>query len=376
MKKADLIQKSKRVVIKIGSALLIDKKKDKLNSKWLNSLAFDLNDLIKLNKEVIIVSSGSIGLGQKQLGLMGNLTLDEKQAAAATGQITLAHAWKEVMGIHGLNIAQILLAPDDTETRRKHLNARATLLKLLELKVIPVINENDTVATDELKFGDNDRLAARVAQMAMADLLILLSDVDGLYDSDPKKNKNALLIPTIDKISDEIINMADKNTSNYGSGGMVTKLQAAKIATQAGCSTIISNGAREKPLSSIIQGGKCSYFSVDSNSILTRKQWLAGYLDVSGSFKIDHGAQRALCEGGSLLPVGLMDVEGDFERGDIIRIMNDDDQEIGRGLTAYSSEEAEKIKGCQSDNIIKKLGYKNKSELIHRDNMALFQSKV
>ena len=201
MKKSDLIQKSKRVVIKIGSALLIDKKKEKLNSKWLNSLAFDLNDLIKLNKEVIIVSSGSIGLGQKQLGLMGNLTLDEKQAAAATGQITLAHAWKEVMGIHGLNIAQILLAPDDTETRRKHLNARATLLKLLELKVIPVINENDTVSTEEIKFGDNDRLAARVAQMCSADLLILLSDINGLYSSDPNKNKDSIFIDEINEMS-------------------------------------------------------------------------------------------------------------------------------------------------------------------------------
>ena len=368
--------KFRRVVIKVGSALLVDKHGD-FNNIWLDNLSSEIALLKKSGTEILIVSSGAVAIGCNILKKSkSQMSLNEMQASAAMGQAQLVMEWQDSFKSKNINVAQILLTRADTENKKRFLNSKDTLSSLLDYGVIPVINENDTVATDELKFGDNDRLAARVAQMAMADLLILLSDVDGLYDSDPKKNMNALHIPTIDKISDEIINMAGKNTSNYGSGGMVTKLQAAKIATQAGCSTIISNGAHERPLSSIIQGEKCSYFSVDSNSILTRKQWLAGYLDVSGSFKIDHGAQRALYKGGSLLPVGLMDVEGDFERGDVIRIMNDDKQEIGRGLTAYSSEEAEKIKGCQSDNIIKKLGYKNKSELIHRDNMALFQSKV
>ena len=268
MNKNNLIQNSKRVVIKIGSALLIDKENGNLNSKWLNSLALDINNLLRLEKEVIIVSSGSIALGKKQLKLRDNLSLDEKQAAAATGQISLAHAWKETMGNYGLNIAQILLAPDDTETRRKHFNERATLLKLLELNVIPVINENDTVSTEEIRFGDNDRLAARVAQMCSADLLILLSDINGLYSSDPKISKNSVLIDEIPEITKEIEFMAGPAHTRFSSGGMITKIEAAKIATKAGCNMIICDGRSINPLLKLDQHeAKFSWFKANEKPL-------------------------------------------------------------------------------------------------------------
>ncbi|MDC0227062.1 glutamate 5-kinase [Alphaproteobacteria bacterium] len=376
MKKADLIQKSKRVVIKIGSALLIDKKKEKLNSKWLNTLAFDLNDLIKLNKEIIIVSSGSIGLGQKQLGLLGNLTLDEKQAAAATGQITLAHAWKEVMGIHGLNIAQILLAPEDTETRRKHLNARATLLKLLELKVIPVINENDTVSTEEIKFGDNDRLAARVAQMCSADLLILLSDINGLYSSDPNKNKDSIFIDEINEITSEIENMAGPTQTSISSGGMITKIEAAKISTTAGCDMIICDGRLNNPLKSLKQNNsKFSWFRASDRPMSARKQWISGALQVKGKIMIDQGAVEAIKKGNSILSAGIVKTEGVYEKGDLIKVIDKNKNFIGKGLVHFNNSEVELIKGLKSNNIESILGYRGKDEVVHRDDLVLEKVK-
>ncbi|MDC1035260.1 glutamate 5-kinase [Alphaproteobacteria bacterium] len=372
MKKNNLIQKSNRIVIKIGSALLIDKNKGALKNKWLESLALDICDLIKLKKEVVVVSSGSIALGKKQLELNSNLTLDEKQAAAATGQISLAHAWKEVMQEHGLNVAQILLAPDDTETRRKHLNARATLIKLLELGVIPVINENDTVSTEEIKFGDNDRLAARVAQMCSADLLILLSDINGLYSSDPNKNKNSTLIGEITEISREIESMAGPAHSKISSGGMITKIEAAKISMNAGCHMIICDGRLNNPLLKLQDSHTVfSWFKAKDNPLNLRKQWISGALQVKGKITIDDGATKAIKKGYSILPAGILSTEGDYEKGDLIKIVDQSKTFIGTGLTHFNNSEVELIKGSKSENIETILGYRGKDEVVHRDDLVL-----
>ena len=372
MKKNSLIQKSNRIVIKIGSALLIDKNKGALKNKWLESLALDICDLIKLKKEVVVVSSGSIALGKKQLELNSNLTLDEKQAAAATGQISLAHAWKEVMQEHGLNVAQILLAPDDTETRRKHLNARATLIKLLELGVIPVINENDTVSTEEIKFGDNDRLAARVAQMCSADLLILLSDINGLYSSDPNKNKNSTLIGEIKEISREIEAMAGPAHSKISSGGMITKIEAAKISMNAGCHMIICDGRLNNPLLKLQDSHRVfSWFKAKDNPLNLRKQWISGALQVKGKITIDDGATKAIKKGYSILPAGIVSSEGNYEKGDLIKIIDQNKIFIGTGLTHFNNSEVELIKGSKSENIETILGYRGKDEVVHRDDLVL-----
>jgi len=372
MKKNNLIQKSNRIVIKIGSALLIDKNKGALKNKWLESLALDICDLIKLKKEVVVVSSGSIALGKKQLALNSNLTLDEKQAAAATGQISLAHAWKEVMQEHCLNVAQILLAPDDTETRRKHLNARATIIKLLELGVIPVINENDTVSTEEIKFGDNDRLAARVAQMCSADLLILLSDINGLYSSDPNKNKNSTLIGEITEISREIEAMAGPAHSKISSGGMITKIEAAKISMNAGCHMIICDGRLNNPLLKLQDIHTVfSWFKAKDNPLNLRKQWISGALQVKGKITIDDGATKAIKKGYSILPAGILSTEGDYEKGDLIKIVDQSKTFIGTGLTHFNNSEVELIKGSKSENIETILGYRGKDEVVHRDDLVL-----
>lgn len=372
MKKNNLIQKSNRIVIKIGSALLIDKNKGGLKNKWLETLALDICNLIKLKKEVVVVSSGSIALGKKQLELKSNLTLDEKQAAAATGQISLAHAWKEVMQEHGLNVAQILLAPDDTETRRKHLNARATLIKLLELGVIPVINENDTVSTEEIKFGDNDRLAARVAQMCSADLLILLSDINGLYSSDPNKNKNATLVSEITEISREIEAMAGPAHSKISSGGMITKIEAAKISMNAGCHMIICDGRLDNPLLKLHDSQTVfSWFKAKDNPLNLRKQWISGALQVKGKITIDDGATKAITKGYSILPAGIVSTEGVYEKGDLIKIIDQNKTFIGTGLTHFNNSEVELIKGSKSENIETILGYRGKDEVVHRDDLVI-----
>ena len=372
MKKNNLIQTSKRIIIKIGSALLIDKEKGTLRKKWLETLALDIFNLIKLKKEVVVVSSGSIALGKKQLNLRNNLTLDEKQAAAATGQISLAHAWKEVMLEHGLNVAQILLAPDDTETRRKHLNARATLIKLLELGVIPVINENDTVSTEEIKFGDNDRLAARVAQMCSADLLILLSDINGLYSSDPNKNKNATLVEEVTEISTEIESMAGPANSKISSGGMVTKIEAAKISMNAGCHMIICDGRLDNPLLKLEENEKTfSWFKAKDHPLNLRKQWISGALDAKGKIIIDNGATQAVKKGFSILPAGILKTEGNYEKGDLIKIIDQNETFIGTGLTHFNNSEVELIKGSKSEKIEKILGYRGKDEVVHRDDLVL-----
>ena len=372
MKKNNLIQTSKRIIIKIGSALLIDKEKGTLRKKWLETLALDIFNLIKLKKEVVVVSSGSIALGKKQLNLRNNLTLDEKQAAAATGQISLAHAWKEVMLEHGLNVAQILLAPDDTETRRKHLNARATLIKLLELGVIPVINENDTVSTEEIKFGDNDRLAARVAQMCSADLLILLSDINGLYSSDPNKNKHATLIEEVTEISTEIETMAGPANSKISSGGMVTKIEAAKISMNAGCHMIICDGRLDNPLLKLEENEKTfSWFKAKDHPLNLRKQWISGALDAKGKIIIDNGATQAVKKGFSILPAGILKTEGNYEKGDLIKIIDQNETFIGTGLTHFNNLEVELIKGSKSEKIENILGYRGKDEVVHRDDLVL-----
>ena len=376
MKKNNLIQNSKRVVIKIGSALLIDKENGNLNSKWLNSLALDISNLIKIEKEVIIVSSGSIALGKKQLKLRDNLSLDEKQAAAATGQISLAHAWKETMGNYGLNIAQILLAPDDTETRRKHLNARATLLKLIELNVIPVINENDTVSTEEIRFGDNDRLAARVAQMCSADLLILLSDIDGLYSSDPNISKNSVLIDEIPEITKEIEFMAGPAHTRFSSGGMITKIEAAKIATKAGCNMIICDGRSINPLLKLDQHeAKFSWFKANEKPLNSRKQWISGALQVKGKITIDRGASEAVKKGFSILSAGIIKSEGNYEKGDLIEIVDENETFTGKGLTHFNNYEVKLIKGSKSNNIETILGYRGKDEVVHRDDLVFEKNK-
>ena len=376
MNKKDLIQNSKRVVIKIGSALLVDKQNGSLNSTWLNSLALDIENFIKLKKEVIIVSSGSIALGKKQLKLKDNLSLDEKQAAAATGQISLAHAWKDTMGKYGLDIAQILLAPDDTETRRKHLNARATLLKLIELNVIPVINENDTVSTEEIRFGDNDRLAARVAQMCSADLLILLSDINGLYTSDPNINKNSVFVDEIIEITEEIEIMAGPAHTSISSGGMITKIEAAKIATKAGCNMIICDGRFMNPLLKLNQNeAEFSWFKANEKPLNSRKQWISGALQVKGKITIDQGASEAIKKGFSILSAGIIKTEGNYEKGDLIKIVDENENFVGKGLTHFNNSEVELIKGSKSNNIENILGYRGKDEVVHRDDLVFEKNK-
>ncbi len=364
-----------RIAVKIGSSLLVDETTGLINQEWLRNLAQDIASMTTSGKQVLIISSGAIALGRGRLGLdKANLSLSEKQACAAAGQVILTQTYEAVLDPIGLKTAQALLTLNDTEDRRRWINARATLATLLKLGAIPIINENDTVATDEIRYGDNDRLAARVAQMCGADLLVLLSDVDGLYDSDPNKNASANHVPEIKEITPDIISMGGKPNQirGTGSGGMVTKLLAAKIATEAGCTVVIAKGDKQNPLSVLASGTEnSSWFLAKTNPQIARKQWIAGTLKPKGSFTIDAGAARALANGSSLLAAGLIKVEGSFERGDAIMILNDKSVEIGRGLTGYNAKNATKIKGLKSSDIEAKLGYDGGAALIHRDNMVL-----
>ena len=373
MKKQDLIKGSKRIVIKVGSALLIDKDTGKLKKKWLESLAFDIKHFVKSGKEILLVSSGSIALGKKQLNLSNNLSLDEKQAAAATGQITLAHAWSEYLGNYDLKVAQILLAPDDTETRRKHLNARATLIKLIELNVIPVINENDTVATEEIRFGDNDRLASRVAQMCSADLLILLSDINGLYSSDPSIDKDASLIETITEITNEVEQMAGPPNNGISSGGMITKIEAARRASLSGTHTIIANGKIDETFFKLFNNKSVGTFLESRlEKKIAKKKWLADNLRSCGRLILDKGASIAILEKGkSLLPIGVLEVEGKFDRGEVVSCVDSKGIEIAKGLVNYNSVDSKKICGVSSDEIKSILGFMNEVNIIHRDNLVV-----
>jgi len=362
----------RRLVIKIGSSLLIDAG-NRLNRNWLDELAKDIAVLRDCGHQVLIVSSGAVGIGSHVLGInLRRSRLEELQAAAAAGQVQLVLAYQEALGQHDIKVAQVLLTPADTEVRRRFLNARGTLEKLLEHDVVPVINENDTVATEELRYGDNDRLAARVAQTVMADGLILLSDVDGFYTADPRSNAAAEHLQVIDTITDEHLAMASGSGSDVGSGGMQTKLQAARIATHAGCATIVASGVVERPLHALFSGGKHTIFPAGASPAAARKQWLAGVLEVCGELRIDAGAASALANGSSLLPVGMVKVVGQFRRGDAVTLVGANGVELGRGLAAYASDEATAIKGCRSEQIESILGYRGRSVMVHRDDMVLF----
>lgn len=367
---------AKRLVVKIGSALLVDEG-GLVRHAWLDALVDDIVRCRVRGQEVIIVSSGAIAVGRRHLGLTGRaLRLEEKQAAAATGQIRLAHAYQEALGRHGITVAQILLTPDDTEARQRHLNARATFAQLLALGAIPVVNENDTIATAEIRFGDNDRLAARVAQMVSADMLVLLSDIDGLYTGDPRHDAEAQHIPLVSEISPEIEAMAGSAPPGYSSGGMVTKLAAARIAMGAGCHMIIAQGrARSKgPLAAIEAGGKASLFLPRAEPRSARKAWIAGAVNPAGSITVDDGAARALREGRSLLPAGVVAIEGSFERGDCVIVRTRAGSEAGRGLSAYASGDIRRIAGHKSGEIAAILGYRGRDEIIHRDDLVLTET--
>ena len=363
---------ARRVVVKVGSALLVEASTGNANRPWLESLADDVAALRARGQEVVIVSSGAIALGRRELGLgRGKLRLEESQAAAAVGQISLAHAWKEVLEQRGFTVAQVLLTLGDTEQRRRYLNARNTLTTLLRLSVIPVINENDTVATAEIRFGDNDRLGARVAQMVSADCLVLLSDVDGLYSADPTRDPDARFIPEVPRITPEIEAMAGDSASDVGSGGMATKVMAAKIAVAAGCSLCIAAGREAHPLQRVESGARCTWFLADASPVTVRKQWIAGMLKPAGELAVDEGAASALRAGKSLLPAGVVGVQGRFDRGDAVVVRDPAGTEIARGLTAYSSADAERIRGRRSQELEALLGYRGRDEMIHRDDMVL-----
>lgn len=366
------LTQARRVVIKVGSALLVEGTTGRVNRTWLDTLAVDIARLRSRGQDVLLVSSGAIALGRRQLGLEpGRLKLEESQAAAAVGQIRLAHAWKEVLEHHGLTVAQILLTFGDTEERRRYLNARSTLDTLLRLGAVPVINENDTVATSEIRYGDNDRLAARVAQMISADCLVLLSDVDGLYTSDPSRDPGAVFIPEIPVITPDIERMAGGAASTVGSGGMATKIAAAKIAVAAGCHMAVSLGHEMHPLARLESGVRCSWFYPSATPATVRKQWIAGALKPSGELHIDAGAAQALRSGKSLLPAGVTRVTGRFERGDAVIVRDAQGDEMARGLSAYSSQDAEQIRGRKSGDIEELLGFRGRDEMIHRDDLVI-----
>ncbi|MBT3989176.1 MAG: glutamate 5-kinase [Rhodospirillaceae bacterium] len=366
------LQDAKRIVVKIGSVLLVDGETGRLHRNWLEALAGDIERCRKRGQEVIIVSSGAIALGRRYLGFKsGDLRLEEKQAAAAAGMVRLTHAYQECFEPHDLSVAQILLTRDDSENRRRYLNARSTLMTLLEVGAVPLINENDTVATDEIRFGDNDRLAARVAAMVSADVLVLLSDIDGLYDADPTKNSGAKLISEILEITPEIEKMAGAAASGDSSGGMVTKLAAAKQCLGAGCSMVITKGEQLNPLQALEDGANCSWFRPSGNPQTARKQWIAGTLQPHGTIVVDQGAVKALKDGRSLLPAGVASIDGEFERGDAIAIKTADGHEIGRGLSAYSSDDARLIMGHKTGDILALLGYRGRDEMVHRDDLVM-----
>ncbi len=366
------LSSARRVVVKVGSALLVEGASGRVSRAWLESLADDVAALRKRGQEVVLVSSGAIALGRRELDLApGKLRLEESQAAAAVGQIRLAHAWKEVLEQRGITVAQVLLTLGDTEQRRRYLNARNTLTALLRLGAIPVINENDTVATAEIRYGDNDRLAARVAQMVSADSLVLLSDVDGLYTADPTRVPDARFVPEVSRITTEIEAMAGGSASDVGSGGMATKVMAAKIAVAAGCHLCIAAGREPHPLRRIESGARCTWFVAEASPVTVRKQWIAGMLKPAGELHVDEGAVRALQAGRSLLPAGVLRVQGQFDRGDAVVVCDPAGGEVARGLTAYSSADAALICGRRSTELEPLLGYRGRDEMIHRDDLVL-----
>ncbi|MEO1552580.1 MAG: glutamate 5-kinase [Pseudomonadota bacterium] len=368
---AETFQGAKRVVVKIGSALIVDQ--GRARQDWLISLAADIADLRAAGKDVVLVSSGAIALGRNQLGPDRPVKLEEKQAAAALGQPLLMTAMTTAFAPRGITVAQALLTLDDTENRRRWLNARATLDTLLNAGAVPIINENDSVATDEIRYGDNDRLAARVAQMIGADVLVLLSDVDGLYTADPHKDAAAKHIPELTELTAAHEAMAgDINQSvGLGSGGMVTKLAAARIAQSAGCSTVITLGTSDRPISKLLAGGQATWILSHLTPDKAREIWLKGHLTPEGAIFVDDGARTALVEGASLLPVGVTRIDGQFLRGAAVAIKDQSGQTVAKGITAYSSEDASRIAGLQSDQIEQELGYRGRPALVHRNDLVL-----
>jgi glutamate 5-kinase len=366
------IAEARRLVIKVGSSLLVDGETGALRRDWLASLCADAANLRREGRDVLVVSSGAIALGRGALGLKpGMLRLEESQAAAAAGQVRLAQAYAECFAGAGITAAQVLLTLGDTEERGRYLNARATLKTLLALGSIPVINENDTVATAEIRYGDNDRLAARVASMMEADLLVLLSDVDGLYTADPTRDAGARHVADVAAITPEIEAMAGGPVSGFGRGGMASKLVAAKIATQAGCDVVIAFGKAHHPVAVLGEGARSTRFRAGGTPAAARKRWIAGVLKPQGTLVIDAGAVKALGEGKSLLPAGVRQIDGRFERGDAVVVRDRDGREIARGLAAYSAEDAERIAGRRSAEIEAILGYRGRDEMIHRDDLAM-----
>ena len=362
----------RRIVVKVGSSLLVDADAGRVREAWLASLVADIADLHGDGRDVLIVSSGAIALGRSVLKLpKGPLKLEDGQAAAAVGQIALARTWSEALGRHDIGAGQILVTLGDTEERRRYLNARSTMAKLLEWRAVPVINENDTVATNEIRYGDNDRLAARVATMVSADLLVLLSDIDGLYDAPPGTSADAKLIALVERITPEIERMAGAAGSEISRGGMQTKIEAAKIATTAGTHMVIASGRVDHPLRAIGQGARCTWFLTPANPVTSRKKWIAGSLEPRGTLTIDAGAVAALRSGRSLLPAGVIRVDGRFSRGDAVIVRGPDGAEVGRGLIAYDADDADLIKGRSSGDILSILGFSGRTEMIHRDDLVM-----
>ncbi len=370
------LSQARRIVLKIGSALLVEQPRGALHREWLEALCTDIVALREQGKEVVLVSSGAVALGAERLAIdVRRARLPDHQAAAAVGQIQLAHAYEEVLGRFGVSAAQVLLTLDDSESRRRYLNAVNTLFTLLKLGAVPVVNENDTVATQELRYGDNDRLAAHVAQMVSADCLIVLSDVDGLYTADPQEDPDARHIAEVAELTDDYWAMAGGPGSSLASGGMRTKLDAARIALGAGCRMVITSGRVMRPIEALGKGAKGTWFLPDSTPRAARKQWIAGTLQPKGRLKLDAGAVEALSSGRSLLPAGVTGVEGDFGRGDAVSLLDPDNNEFGRGLIAYAAEEARAIIGQQSAAIPDILGYRGRDEMIHRDDLVLVRQR-
>lgn len=369
---AAALAQARRVVVKIGSSLLFDAARRAVAADWLASLAADIAELRRQGREVVVVSSGAVALGRGRLNLM-NGRLQDKQAAAAVGQTLLMHAWEEALAPHGLMAGQVLLTRDDTERRRRWLNGRATLEALLGHGVVPVVNENDTVATEEIRYGDNDRLAARAAQLCRADLLILLSDVDGLYSADPRRDPDARHLPLVARLTPEVLAMASgANTqAGVGAGGMATKLAAAQIVASAGCATVIASGLTEHPLKAVAAGARASLILAPATPLAAWKQWIAGSVAPGGALTLDAGAVKALEGGKSLLPSGIVAVSGDFGKGDSVRLLRPDGGRLGVGLANYAAEEIALIRGRHSDEIEGLLGYRGPAVVIHRDDLVL-----
>lgn len=372
MNAAAHLRNAKRLVVKIGSALLVDEESGRPHQSWLDALCDDIAAAHARGQEVLIVTSGAVAIGRGPLGMVGRkLRLEEKQAAAATGQSRLTQAYQTSLDRHAITVAQVLLTLDDSENRRRYINARNTLDTLLRLRAVPVINENDSVATAEIRFGDNDRLAARVAQMIGGDACVLLSDIDGLYTADPRSNPGAMLVPEVREITAEVEAMAGVSATDMGTGGMVTKIMAAKICMGAGCRMAIAPGKPMRPLQALENGGRSTWFIPKAEPRAAWKSWIAGSVQTLGVIVVDDGAVRALFDGKSLLPAGVVDVSGEFERGDAVEVRGPDGRVIGKGLSAYAAADMRAIKGRKSEDIEAILGFRGRSEVIHRNDLVV-----